>query len=218
MKKRIAFVCCTLWAFSAMAQRTEGMVFVFLTTNPYRKELPKAQVDSLQAGHMANIQRLAREGSLLAAGPFEGGGGLFVMNTTSIDQTDQWLATDPAVAANRYRLERMPFTVQTGAICTAHEPFELSTFTFIRFNPEYNKFNVRVADELWRQHLDFLKEVSATGNVLLEGHFGPTEGGILIMQGEVDAAVFQMDPAVKDGFLIPEIKKLWIGKGALCEE
>ena len=44
------------------AQYGDGRyTFVFLNTNPDRAELPKEQVDSLQAGHMANINRLVKE-------------------------------------------------------------------------------------------------------------------------------------------------------------
>lgn len=49
-------------------------------------------------GHMANINRLAKEGKLIVAGPFDGGG-VFILNTTSTDEARLWLNTDPGVQA-----------------------------------------------------------------------------------------------------------------------
>lgn len=53
---------------------TQNLVFVFLHHRADRTELPKKQLDSIMDGHMNNIQKMAKEGKLLIAGPFEGGG------------------------------------------------------------------------------------------------------------------------------------------------
>src|SRR6478735_2054305 len=53
----------------------QSLVFVFLHHKTDKAELPKEQVDKIMEGHMANIQKMAKEGKLLVAGPFEGGGG-----------------------------------------------------------------------------------------------------------------------------------------------
>ena len=93
-------------------------LFVFLNTNPNKPELPKEQVDSLMAGHLANIERLAKEGKILAAGPFYGGGGIFVMATASRDTAWEWLKTDPGVRANRWIIELLPYTPRIGSVCS----------------------------------------------------------------------------------------------------
>lgn len=53
------------------------------------------------AGHMANIQRLAKEGKLALAGPFMDKGGdwrgLFVFAVDDIDQAKSLVATDPVI-------------------------------------------------------------------------------------------------------------------------
>jgi uncharacterized protein YciI len=216
MKSGVLFLLSLILS-PVLAQPTDGMVFTFLNTNPNREHISSQRAEELQAGHMANITRLANEGHLIAAGPFVGGGGMFVFNTASISQAEQWLATDPAVAAQRYRIENMPFTVTYGGICKSPEPYEMVTYSFIRFHPEYNKFNVRIAEEHWRKHLEFIAQLERTGNVLLAGTFGPTEGGIVVMQGEIDPEIFQINPAVADGFLIPELRRLWVSKGSFCE-
>lgn len=79
--------------------------------------MPKAQVDSLQAGHMANIGRLIKERKMIAAGPFYTGGGIFLFDT-NLEETQALLDSDPAIAAGRYRLEVYPFDLMEGRICT----------------------------------------------------------------------------------------------------
>ena len=62
-----------------------------------------AHTDSIQAGHMANIGRMAAAGALVAAGPFEDGGdlsGLFVF-APDADSLAGQLAGDPAIASGR---------------------------------------------------------------------------------------------------------------------
>ena len=63
----------------------------------------KHQLDSIFRGHMANIQRLAAEGKLVVAGPMGDNDknyeGIFVFNTSSVDEARQWLNTDPAIQA-----------------------------------------------------------------------------------------------------------------------
>ena len=58
----------------------------------------------IQAGHMANIQRLSDMGKLVAAGPFAEDielRGIFVFRTGSMDEAFQLTNTDPAVQAGR---------------------------------------------------------------------------------------------------------------------
>lgn len=77
-------------------------VLVILTTGPADIKEKKV-VDSLFAGHMKNIGRLADQGKLVVAGPFGKNDlsyrGVFVFNTSSIDDTKAMVATDPAVKA-----------------------------------------------------------------------------------------------------------------------
>ncbi len=96
----------------ALAQRlgadTRGMrsyVFVILKTGP-KVDLTKEESARLFAGHMANIKRLAAEGKLVVAGPFQENAnhyeGLFVFNVKTVKEAEALLVTDPAVAAGRF--------------------------------------------------------------------------------------------------------------------
>lgn len=83
----------------------KSYVFVILKTGP-KADLTREESAKLFAGHMANIKRLAAEGKLVVAGPFEENPshyeGLFVFNVKTVKEAEALLVTDPAVAAGRF--------------------------------------------------------------------------------------------------------------------
>lgn len=197
----------------------QAFTFVFLNSKLDKKELPKEEIEKIMKGHMDNINRLAKEGKLIVAGPFEGGGGIFILNTTSIDEAKQWLNTDPGVQANRWNVELLPYTPQTGGVCAVGEPYEMVTYHFIRFTPQVTKVTTGNYPEILKRHDDYIKnQFSATGNVIAEGTFGDHEGGILILKGELQKEIIEADPGVQEALLQFDIKKLWVAKGAFCEK
>ncbi len=74
-------------------------VMVLLRTGP--KPMPAGpERDAMFRGHFANMKRLADEGKLVLAGPFDGVDGwrgLFVFAVRSIDEAKQLAATDPVL-------------------------------------------------------------------------------------------------------------------------
>ena len=76
-------------------------VLVILKTGP-AVNVDKQTTAKLFDGHMANINRLAKEGKLVLAGPLEKNAhnyrGIFVFNTSSVEETEVLLKTDPAIA------------------------------------------------------------------------------------------------------------------------
>lgn len=61
----------------------------------------KEKVNSLFRGHLDNINRLAREGKLVVAGPLSKNDkafrGIFILDVKTIEEAEALLATDPAV-------------------------------------------------------------------------------------------------------------------------
>ena len=215
---KIITVILLMLAFTAAGAQTPPFIFVFLNARQDNPELPKAELDKLMAGHLANIQKLAAEGKLLVAGPFEGGGGIFIFKSTSIGEVTEWLSTDPGVKANRWRLELFPYAPRVGSACAVEEPYEMVTYTFIRYTSTITKFNVQKSGETFKKHDDYLARIVKTGNVVAEGIFDNRDGGVLIMRGDVDEQLIAADPAMEDGMLDVDFKKLWIAKGAFCEK
>ena len=84
-------------------------------------DLPKEKLDQLQEAHLANIRRLAEEKKLLKAGPFEDYSGrnvrgMFIFNSQSKEQVQEWVATDPLVKAGRLTPEFLKWFVGKGSL------------------------------------------------------------------------------------------------------
>src|SRR5689334_6907942 len=117
--KRILSITLLVVSFSCHAQK---FTFVFLNKKPDAEKITADESKKIMEGHMANINKLASEGKLISAGPFEGGGGIFILNTTSIDEAKQWLSTDPGVQAKRWDIELLPYTPRIGSACSLNPP------------------------------------------------------------------------------------------------
>ena len=74
-------------------------VFVLLKTGP--NPVPKGpERDAMFKGHFANMERLAAEGKLVMAGPFDGVDGwrgMFVFAVKDIEEAKRLTATDPVL-------------------------------------------------------------------------------------------------------------------------
>ncbi|WP_194792975.1 YciI family protein [Caenimonas koreensis] len=74
-------------------------VFVVLKTGP--NKMPAGpERDEMFKGHFANMTRLATQGKLAAAGPFdgkEGWRGMFIYAVKTIEEAKQLTATDPVI-------------------------------------------------------------------------------------------------------------------------
>lgn len=86
---------------------------VMLTTGTTKIE-DKAKMGELMKGHMSNIGKLANEGKIVIAGPFleknkENYRGMFIFNTKSKEEAEQWVKTDPAVQAGVFSYEIFPW-------------------------------------------------------------------------------------------------------------
>jgi uncharacterized protein YciI len=214
--KRLVVLIIILAALEAKAQ--EKYIFVFLNKRTDLAPLSKEESDKLMEGHMANINKMAKEGKLVAAGPFEGGGGLFIFKSSSTREVAEWMSPDPGVKAKRWNLEMLPYEPKIGGLCPVSEPYEMVTYTFIHFKPKVYKFNVQEAGDTVEEHNKFVKQLSAGGNVVTHALFGGTDGAILVMKGDVQQEVILADPAVSGALFEPEFKKLYIAKGSFCEK
>jgi uncharacterized protein YciI len=93
---------------AAPAVKMKRYYLALLVKGPSWTAEATPEVKRIQEGHMANIRRLADEGKLALAGPFEDAGdlrGLFVLNAASMEEAKALCDTDPAIAAGRLRAE-----------------------------------------------------------------------------------------------------------------
>ena len=94
------------------------LYLAFLKSGPNRTQ-PATEAEEIQKAHIANIERLARLGKLVAAGPFGDDGalrGIFVFRVASLEEAQALSDTDPAVKAGRLVLELHPWQLPEGIL------------------------------------------------------------------------------------------------------
>lgn len=77
------------------------------------KTASKEESKKLFEGHMANINKLAKEGKLVVAGPFMKNDrnyrGIYIFNVETIAEAEALVSTDPAIKANLLEAELTPW-------------------------------------------------------------------------------------------------------------
>ena len=78
-------------------------VMCILKTGPKDGEIKGQERQDIFAGHFANINKLAEEGKLAVAGPFEKNDrtyrGLYIFSVSTIEEAEKLVVLDPAVKA-----------------------------------------------------------------------------------------------------------------------
>jgi len=86
-------------------------VMALLKAGPNRDRSPE-EARRLQAAHMANIDRLAAQGKLVLAGPFEDSGelrGIYIFDVRTVAEAEALTKTDPAIQAGSLVMELHPW-------------------------------------------------------------------------------------------------------------
>lgn len=82
-------------------------VFVLLKTGDKKVEDEKERAKIFE-GHFANMNRLAEEGKLVVAGPFdgvEGWRGMFIFNVKTVEEAKKLTETDPVIVSGIMKAE-----------------------------------------------------------------------------------------------------------------
>lgn len=218
MKKTLVLIAF-LFFTNFLTLANNNYYFVFLNTNPDREELPKEEIQELQNRHLANIDSLYKTGKLVAAGPFEGGGGIFILVAPTLDSAKNILKSDPAIAAKRFETEVFAFNFHIGNTCTIQEPFEMATYNFIRYFKGIVDISQEKYDSLYMKHLDLYATYS--DSMILDGSFHINDGFIQIINiqdSEKIKDIIRQDSLVNQNYYYTEIKKLWIANGTFCKK
>lgn len=119
MKKQTTLLLILLTSFAGFAQRefshTEGdttfvmkrYVFMHLLAGENRSQ-DSLQAALLQQKHLAHLNALSKSGKLVVAGPFQDAGefrGLLIFDVETIDEALSLESEDPAVKANRLKMQ-----------------------------------------------------------------------------------------------------------------
>ncbi len=99
-------------------------VLCILKTGPKDVEIKGKEREDIFAGHFANIGRLANEGKLAVAGPFEKNErtyrGLYIFNVATIEDAEKLVVLDPAVKAGVF-VPELTLWYATAALMTIPE-------------------------------------------------------------------------------------------------
>ena len=217
--KKLLVIILVLAGVESMAQ-TFDRVFVFLNKNPNKEVIGKEAEDSLINLHMANMGVLASEGKLINAGPFEGGGGIFVMNSASVDTVAKWTQSDPAIRANRWIIEMFPFTTTVGGSCTVGEDYEMVTYQFVRYTltNQIANYKANASSENIAALNELIQQLKESEELLMAGLFGNNEGGVLAVKDKEGIEQVKLSAMHSTGYFDFDFKELWIAKGSFCEE
>ncbi|MFL6569299.1 MAG: YciI family protein [Chthoniobacterales bacterium] len=99
----------------------DQFILVLLVRPANPPEFLKEQLDEMQKQHIANIERLAREGKMLKAGPTEDYSarnvrGIFILKTKSADEARDWIRDDVFIKTGRLTAEYMKWYVEKGSL------------------------------------------------------------------------------------------------------
>lgn len=170
---------------------------------------------------MANINRMADLGALVAAGPIEGDHdlrGIFVFRVKTADEARALAAEDPAIKAGRLRLELHPWwgPAGIGARYAAEKKADPAMkVTMLTYQLGLLKAVPGAAEAAGaqREHLQHIADMQAAGKLAA---VGPTpDGGPLqgIFVFKTDAAEAKRlaaeDPHVKAGRMTVELYSWW---------
>jgi uncharacterized protein YciI len=114
--KRLVFLCVmalTLAGRAAPASEGSPYYLVFLRPDPNRIPLHQSLREAIMAEHLANIQKMADEGILAAAGPMDDEtttiSGIFVLKADSLGDAQRIAASDPTVLVKRNTVDVHPW-------------------------------------------------------------------------------------------------------------
>ncbi len=89
----------------------------FLKEGPTRDQ-NEAEAILIQSGHLAHMDKLAKEGKINIAGPFADDGeikGMVIYSVPSLEEAHRLTSMDPAVKAGRLLIELHPFWAAKGS-------------------------------------------------------------------------------------------------------
>ena len=205
--------------------------FGFLNAHPERKEIPQAEAEEIQKGHLAHMAKMNKEGHLLAAGPMMTPGGprgILIYRCKSTQEAEEWTALDPAVVNKRLTSEFYLWSAPDGI----GEPL----LTMLKSDPnaKYNmvklpfilarkteKWTGAGPGEVLQKHGMVVPSQLRDGTIRTAGPFVDDKGqfgqlpvvGLYIysaMPLEKAKAIADQDPLVRDGFAKIDAMELFI--------
>ena len=207
----------------------EEYQFGMLSRGPKWTAENTPEIQKIQEGHMANINKMAQAGKLFAAGPILDNGdlrGIFVFRAASIEEAKALAAEDPAIKAERLKLQILPWFGPKGIGVRAMEEFKKNPdmkwtmkkyhLAILRRGPQ-TTHPAAETQKIQLEHLWNIRRMMDEGKMLTAGPFMKDGDlrGIFVFNtesAEEAKAWAEADPAVKAGRLIVEIHPWLVAK------
>lgn len=222
---RLVFTLIACLLFLAQVQATpinaELYQIVFIRPDPARKTLSKAEGDRIQTAHMANIRKMAADGILMAAGPFDDQpvtiSGIFIIKAASVEQAQKIAEQDPTVLAHRNTVDAHAWRGPAGIgveyfrLAKEHpetpDHMQAHPLCLVYLNAGWNEKS-KAAHVAFLDHLRVAGKLGATGSI--EGQ-NALAGMVVFQAMPVKEAemLLQDDPAVKSGAVRVEFHQWW---------
>jgi len=197
---------------------------VYLRPDPARARIEKEDGDRIMAAHMANIHKMADDGVLKAAGPFDDTpstiSGIFVMQADTFEAAKRIAAQDPTVLAHRNTVDVHVWNAPAGigdAYFKLHkadpktpEGMAIHPYVVLLPGPNWEAGAPSIAEhDRYVQSLRTQKKLAAAGSI----EAPDDEFAVVVFRPAVAMEDVQRlmddDPAVKAGVIKAEYHKWW---------
>ena len=195
----------------------------FLRPDPQRKPLTKEEGERIQASHMANIHKMAEDGVLVSAGPFDDTpltiSGIFIFKVESLELAKEIALKDPTVVEHRNRIDVHAWDGPAGIgeeYVRLHK-LDPKTPENMQIHPFCMLMRAGGGDangELRQAHVRYIQKLKSDGKLSAAGRVdGDDElAGLVVFRAiplEQAKKLMDDDPSVKGGLYKVEYHQWW---------
>ncbi len=224
---RLPLYLCLL-AVACVGQEHDRYIFGFLRAHPERAELPAAEAAAIQKAHLAHLEKMARDGYLVGAGPLGGSSdlrGILIFRGITLDRAREAASQDPAVINKRLRVHVEEWRAARGIGETLARNMQDAGFQMkmARYGFLVTWLTPQAPPD-WRARLGgHIAWLEANAARIAAG--GPFAGsseflGVAIFRStdlEEAGRLAAADPFVKAGWARPELLTLMVAEGVMPE-
>ena len=189
------------------------------------------ELQKIQEGHMANINKMAKAGKLMAAGPIMDNSdlrGIFIFKAASLEEARTLADEDPAIKSGRLTLELLTWRGIRGVGAKLQETlktdpnpkYTMTKYHLVLLKDAPDRVGEKPPEDLVLGHLTHIRRMLDSNKMVTAGPFDNERGlrGLYVLATEsADEAKTwaDSDPAIKAGRLTSEIhpwlcaKEVW---------
>jgi uncharacterized protein YciI len=203
--------------------KASGLHWIFLTTGKSTQDVPKADIEKMQAEHLGNFGTLHAADKLLIAGPMADPEkklrGVVVVRADSADGVGEMFKPDPYVTNGYLKIEAAPLVLNIGSFNNNITPNAMDEFRIVILSRADGAAELN--DDEWLANTAYCKSIHNNSELRLMGTVSDSSSprrAILLFRKLEDAKLKELIaniPSVKAGKLVSSMMPLYMGKGCL---